>query len=128
VNVLDENIPRDQADLLGQWNIRFRSISRDLGHQGIGDDDIVPLLLRLKKPTLLTRDEDFFARHLAHARYALVWFDVEVEETAFFIKRFLGHPLFRLNSQRLGKVIRVQPRGIEYWTKHMTAPVRIEWP
>jgi predicted nuclease of predicted toxin-antitoxin system len=77
VNVLDENITRDQADLLRGWGIRFRSISRDLANQGIGDDDIVPLLLRLKKPTLLTRDSDFFDRTLVHAAYALVWFDVE---------------------------------------------------
>ena len=93
MNVLDENIPRDQADLLRQWGVRFRSISRDLGYQGIADENIVPLLLRLKKPTLLTRDEDFWDRHLAHARYAAVWFDAEVEETAFWNKRFLGHPL-----------------------------------
>ena len=86
MNVLDENIPRDQADLLRQWGVRFRSISRDLGYQGIADENIVPLLLRLKKPTLLTRDEDFWERHLVPARYAAVWFDVEVEETAFWIK------------------------------------------
>ena len=128
MNVLDENIPRDQADLLRQWGVRFRSISRDLGYQGIADENIVPLLLRLKKPTLLTRDEDFWDRHLAHARYAAVWFDVEVEETAFWIKRFLGHPLFRTSAQRLGKVVRVRPSGIEYWTKNATGLAHVEWP
>ena len=100
MNVLDENVPRDQADLLRQWGIRFRSISRDLGYQGIDDDEIRPLLLRLKKPTLLTRDEDFFRRDFAHPRYCLVWFDVTVEETAFFIRRFLKHPLALRSSRR----------------------------
>ena len=128
MNVLDENIPRDQSDLLRQWGVRFRSISRDLGYQGIADEDIVPLLLRLKKPTLLTRDEDFHDRHLVHARYAIVWFDVEVEETAFWIKRFLVHPLFRTNAQRLGKVMRVRPSGIEHWTKNASASTHIVWP
>jgi predicted nuclease of predicted toxin-antitoxin system len=127
VNVLDENIPRDQADLLRQAGIRFRSISRDLGYQGISDEDIVPLLLRLKQPTLLTRDEDFHARRLAHPRYALVWLDVEVEETAFFIVRFLSHPLFRTKAQRLGKVLRVHPQGIDCWSKHSGGTAHVAW-
>jgi predicted nuclease of predicted toxin-antitoxin system len=128
VNVLDENIPRDQADLLRQWGVRFRTISHDLGYQGITDENIVPLLLRLKKPTLLTRDEDFWDRHLAHPRYAIVWIDVEVEETAFWIKRLLVHPLFRTTAQRLGKIVRVRPSGIEYWTKNAAVPSHLDWP
>ena len=127
MNVLDENVPRDQADLLRQWGIRFRSISRDLGYQGIHDDDILPLLLSLKKPTLLTRDEDFFGRNFAHPRYCLVWFDVAVEETAFFIRRFLRHPDFRANARRLGKVIRVHVRQVEYWTKDAERLSEVEW-
>ncbi len=82
------------------WSIRFRSISRDLGYQGIDDDNIVPLLIQLKKPTLLTRDRDFFGREFVHARYAIAWFNVSVEETAFFIRRFLRHPKFR---ERVGQ-------------------------
>jgi hypothetical protein len=127
LNVLDENVPRDQADLLRQWGVRFRSISRDLGYQGIDDDAIRPLLLRLKKPTLLTRDVDFFRREFAHSNYCLVWFDVAVEETAFFIRRFLRHPVFQANAQRLGKVVRVQPRHIEYWTRNAEKLVEVQW-
>ena len=127
MNVLDENVPRDQADLLRQWGVRFRSISRELGYQGIDDEDIRPLLLRLKKPTLLTRDEDFFRREFAHARYGLVWFDVAVEETAFFIRRFLNHPRFRANAQRLGCVVHVQPGHITYWTKNAEKLAEAAW-
>lgn len=117
MNVLDENITRDQADLLSRWGVRFRSISRDLGAQGISDEAIVPLLLRLKKPTLLTRDSDFFDRSLAHSAYSLVWFDVDRAETAFFIRRFLRDRRFRNTAQRLGKVMRVHQRGIEVLNK-----------
>jgi hypothetical protein len=126
VNVLDENITRDQAELLTGWGIRFRSIARDLGRQGITDDDIIPLLLQLKRPRLLTRDADFWNSALIHPRYALVWLDVDRNETAFFIRRFLRDPRFRLTSSRLGKVIRVHPGGIEYWMKHRDA-VQLEW-
>ncbi len=128
MNVLDENITRDQADLLWQWGIRFRSISRDLGWQGIHDDNIVPLLLRLKHPTLLTRDEDFFDRRLIHERYALAWFHVGAAETAFFIRRFLSHPLFRTNAQRLGRVMHIQPSRIEYWAGNSEKLIRVPWP
>jgi len=127
VNVLDENVPRDQSDLLRHWGIRFRSVSRDLGYQGISDDNIRPLLLRLKRPTLLTRDGDFFRRDFVHARYCLVWFDVAVDETAFFIRRFLRQRLFRTDSQRLGKVIRAQPLQIQYWTRTANRLVEVGW-
>ena len=128
MNVLDENVTRDQADLLLQWGIRFRSISRDLHCQGMHDDNIVPFLLRLKQPTLLTRDEDFYERRLVHPRYCLAWFDVDAGQTAFFIRRFLSHPGFSTNAQRLGKVIRVAPRGIEYWLKNLQRPIIVQWP
>jgi hypothetical protein len=127
LNVLDENVPRDQADLLRSWGIRFRSISRDLGYQGIQDPDVLPLLLRLKKPTLLTRDADFFRRDLAHPRYSLVWFDMPAEQTAFFIRRFLKHGTFKQNSQRLGKVVRVLSRHIEYWRRNSEKLTFVEW-
>ena len=128
MNVLDENVTRDQADLLLQWGIRFRSISRDLHCQGMHDDNIVPFLLRLNQPTLLSRDEDFYERRLVHARYCLVWLDVDAGQTAFFIRRFLSHPRFRTNAQRLGKVICVAPRGIEYWLKNAGSPLSVRWP
>ncbi len=128
MNVLDENVTRDQADLLQQWGIRFRSISRDFRCKGMQDDNIVPFFLRLKQPTLLTRDRDFFEHRLVHARYCLAWFDVDAGQTAFFIRRFLLHPRFRSSAQRLGKVICIAPRGIEYWLKNVHKPVRVRWP
>ena len=127
MNILDENIPRDQADLLNFWGIRCRSLSRDLASQGIADDDILPLLLRLKNPTLLTRDEDFFQRHLVHAGYCLVYFQVGVAETAFFIRRFLRHPDFQTSQQRLGKIIRVHPAGIAFWERKSSRAVEVSW-
>jgi hypothetical protein len=126
VNVLDENITRDQAELLARWGIRARSIGRDLGAQGLADEEIVPLLLKLKKPTLLTRDSDFFDVTLAHRAYALVFFETHPSETAYFIRRFLRHTAFRESAQRLGKVIRVHQHGIESCAKSRP-PVHVPW-
>ncbi|MEW6304343.1 MAG: hypothetical protein AB1705_12775 [Verrucomicrobiota bacterium] len=127
MNVLDENIPKDQADLLAAWKIRFRSLSRDLGAAGISDEDILPLLLNLKRPTFLTRDEDFFVRDKLHAPYSLVWFDVATSETAFYIRRFLRHPQFNTITKRLGKVIAIRPSAIQYWTKNSQSPSQEDW-
>ena len=126
MNVLDENITRDQADLLSLWRIRHRSISRDLHAQGISDENIIPLLLRLKKPTFFTRDFDFFDRSLPHSRYAIVWLEVDRNETAYFIRRFLRDSRFSQSAQRLGKVIRVHPHGIDYWFKS-TQLKQVRW-
>lgn len=93
----------------------------------MGDDNIVPMLLRLKKPTLLTRDRDFFARELLHPGYSLVWFDVGAGETAFYIRRFLKHSSFKTNALRLGKVIQVRASGIEYWARSFCEVILIDW-
>jgi hypothetical protein len=127
VNILDENITRDQADLLRAWGVACRSLARDCGKAGLGDEDIIPFLLTLKRPCFLTRDEDFFQRHLLHARYCLAWFNVATDETAFFIRRFLRHPLFRTQEQRLGKVIRVHASGLEYWARGAARLTAVDW-
>lgn len=51
--VLDENIPEDQRLLLKSWRIRACQIGRDVGRAGIKDEQIIPLLLKLRRPTLL---------------------------------------------------------------------------
>jgi hypothetical protein len=45
----------------------------DMGRQGMKDQEIIAMLHRLRRPTFLTRDEDFYARRLCHARYCLVY-------------------------------------------------------
>jgi hypothetical protein len=91
------------------------------------DDNILPFLVRLKQPTLLTRDEGFFDRRLAHSRYCLAWFEVDAGQTAFWIRRFLRHPLFRTNTQRMGKVVCIAPRGIAYWSKDAQRLTKASW-
>jgi hypothetical protein len=75
VNVLDENIPLDQRDLLRTWGVHCRVIGQDIAPISIGDDNILALLHRLKQPTLFTRDEDFFKHRLCHpALKPIAWF------------------------------------------------------
>ena len=61
--VLDENIPEDQRLFLRSWRIRAYQVGRDVGRAGIEDEQIIPLLLELRRPTFFTRDLDFLTRN-----------------------------------------------------------------
>jgi len=128
VNVLDENIPMDQRDLLRAWGIHCRLIGRDLSQLSADDDNIVVLLHRLKQPTLLTRDEDFFRRKLCHSGYCLVFLDARPAESAEFIRRVLRHPQFRTKAQRMGTVARAHHDGIHFWRRNEASLHRAPWP
>ena len=80
MNLLDENIPLDQQDILTAWGIRCRAIGVDLSYLSVGDDNILSLLRHLKQPTLFTRDEHFFNRPSRHDGYCLVWLDFKPSE------------------------------------------------
>jgi hypothetical protein len=60
MNILDENIPEHQRQLLRGWRISLRQIGVDMGHKGLSDDAIIVLLHRLPRPTFITRDDDFY--------------------------------------------------------------------
>ena len=115
MNLLDENIRHDQGEQLRKRHIKFRFLIHDLAHSGIQDPDILPLLHRVKHPTLFTHDRDYFKRELAHRAYGLAWLNVFDGEAALFIRRFLRHPIFNTHAKRMGKVVRIHPGGLSYW-------------
>jgi hypothetical protein len=129
VNVLDENIIASQCVQLRRWRIPFRQIGHEYGQKGMDDmDEIVPLLLRLRLPTLFTRDDDFYDRTLCHSGYCIVILAVAKDQAASYIRRFLRHPAFSTRAQRMGCVLRVSPTGIVYWQKYADAAKAAEWP
>lgn len=66
------------------------------------DEEIIPFLHRLDKPTLLSRDTDFYNRRLCHARYCLVYLALNKREVAIFVRRFLRHKAFNTQAKRIG--------------------------
>lgn len=115
MNVLDENVPESQRLLLRGWHISVRQIGLDIARKGIQDDEIIPLLLHLRRPTFVTRDFDFYKPGLRHARYCLAFMDVGQYEVASFARRLLQHPMFETEAKRLGSVIRVHHTGMAAW-------------
>lgn len=128
MNILDENITRDQVDLLRAWKVRCRWMSGELSLQGMKDDNIIPFLLTVNRPTFFSRDSDFFGRDLIHARYCLVFLDAEVAEAAFFVRRVLKHPSLNTQALRMGKVIRAHAGGLELWSRGHGNSVTDTWP
>jgi hypothetical protein len=69
VNLLDENVPESERQRLLAWRIRVRQIGVDVGRQGLKDEQIVPLLLTIRRVTFFSLDSDYYKPHLCHAGY-----------------------------------------------------------
>ena len=59
MNLLDENIPEHQRQLLRAWRIAVRQIGVDVGDKGLSDDAILVLLQQMSRSTFFSRDDDF---------------------------------------------------------------------
>jgi hypothetical protein len=127
MNVLDENIAGEQRELLKSWHVRVHQVGNDIGRAGMQDEDIVPLLLQLRRSTFFTRDLDFYKRGLCHARYSIVYMNVEPVEVAAFVRRLLRHPMFDTEAKRMGTIIRVAYVGLTLWRLHAQEDERCNW-
>ena len=127
MNVLDENIPRNQRELLLSWRFSVRQIGYDVGRKGIQDDEIIPLLHQLRRPTFFTRDSDFFNRKLCHQQYCLVYMDVDKYEAALFVRRLLRHSELNTQANRMGAVIRISHRGLVLYRHHTEQLSSLNW-
>ena len=125
--LLDENFPDSQRHLLKGWRISFRQIAFEVGREGMKDDEIIPLLHGLNRPTLFTLDEDFYKPKLRHKQYCLIYLDVAQYESAAFIRRTLKHPALNTKSKRMGKVIRASHPGLMVWALHAEDRVQLSW-
>jgi len=91
----------------------------EIGRSGMQDrDDIIPLFHTLRCPTFFSCDHGFYRAQLRHVGYCLVWLDVLDDEAAAYIRRLLRHQSFRVQAQRMGKVVRVRHGGVSYWQLH----------
>ncbi len=127
MNLLDENIPESQRQLLRSWRIQIRQIGHEIGSKGMKDEAIISLLHRFHSVTFFTRDLGFYERKLCHANYCLVCLGVGQYEVASFIRRFLNQPSFNTAAKRMGKVIRITHRGMRIWQIHAEKENELEW-
>jgi hypothetical protein len=127
VIVLDENVPAAQREQLHSWRIHARQIGLDVGQAGMSDEDVLPLLQRLRQPTFFTRDSDFDRRELCHGRYCLVYLEVSPAEVASYARRVLRHRRYNTKAKRMGCVIRAGAAGLTVWHLHADEQQTVTW-
>jgi hypothetical protein len=127
VNILDENVPDSQRQILRGRRVAVRQIGFDIGRPGMKDHEIIPLLHELDRPTFFTLDKDFYRRGLCHGRYCLVYLNVEEEETARFVRRLLRHRELNTRAKRMGAVIRASPGGLSLWRTRAGKEANLSW-
>src|SRR5258708_39261317 len=127
MNVLDENVLADQREQLEQWHVRFRQIGTEIGRAGMGDDEIIPLLLTLRGPTLFSVDGDFYKRHLCHPKYCLVNLDVRQSEAAIYTRRVLQHDALDTEAKRMGLVVNASPSKLRRWRLNAPREIFLNW-
>lgn len=128
MNVLDENIVESQRQLLRGWRIRVQQIGHELGRAGMLDDEIIPLLRRIRRLTFFTRDLRFYEAKSLSANYCLVCLAVGQHEAAVFVRKILRHPSLNTRAKRMGKVIRATHTGIRLWSLSSDEEIEMRWP
>ncbi len=91
------------------------------------DEQVIPLLHKLRYVSFFTRDLGFYRRRLCHANYCSVILAVGQYEVASFIRRFLKHPKFNTKSKRMGRVIRITHIGMQIWQLHIKKEEELRW-
>jgi hypothetical protein len=127
MNLLDENFPADQVELLRSRGIRVRKIGPDIGRAGMQDVEILTLLHASIRPTLFTLDADFASPRLCHPAYCLVFLYVHGHEAAAYVRRILRHPELNTQAKRMGTYVRASYNGIRVWRRN-EAEQAIPWP
>lgn len=110
--IADENVSENEIWRLRKAGFSLRVIGDDLAIKSISDENILPVLLKLKKPTLLTRDRHFWKPSLCQDAYCLAFFDVP-EHEGFVAERaiqFLRHHAFNTAAKRLGRYFESRQR------------------
>jgi hypothetical protein len=127
MNILDENVPAIQRNVLRAWRVPVRHFGYDIGRKGMTDEAIIPFLLTLSHPTFFTLDWDYFKKYLCHTGYCLVHLDVSRNESAMFVRRLLRHSQFNTHTKRTGKVIRASYAGLVVWQRHVEQEAHYDW-
>jgi hypothetical protein len=117
VNLIDENVPQEECALLRQKGFPVTQIGNGIGRKGMGDDEIIPLLHQLNRPTFFTLDADFFDRRLRHDRYCLVHLDIDDDLVAEYVRRILRHRSLNSKAKRMGRVVRADADGLSVWRR-----------
>ena len=116
--VLDEHLGRAEVlEPLRKW-MTVTKIEDLAADETLKDDRILQLLRQRKQPTFVTLDDDFFHKRLCDRRYCLIYCVVPRQQQhriPVLLRRLFRLPEFSTKAVRMGKVIRVHEKDIEFW-------------
>ncbi len=119
--VFDENVHQQSVmERVAAW-YRGRVVSITAVRPGtiIRDDAIPSLLQRLKQPTFVTTNvSDFWRKVPAHSGYSMLCIalpTVRLHELPHLLRQLFSLPEFKTKARRMGKVVRVSRRQIQYY-------------
>lgn len=98
---------------------------------GLSDEQIIPLLYRLKGRTFVTIDRDFYDSKLCKDAYCLIYFHVSSKQQAQIpdlLRRLFRIEGFRSIRERMGKVVWVSPEHIRYYQRQLQDEQHLDWP
>ena len=102
-------------------------IGVDIAHKGLQDEEILPFLHHLRRPTFFTRDRGFYRREVCHRQNGIVCLEVVPEEVAIFVRRVLRHHRLNTQAKRMGTAVRASHRGFGIWQLHAQQEEVILW-
>jgi hypothetical protein len=120
--VLDEQLlGRDLEEQIARWYQGAVCFIVDLRPNTVIKDDAIPKLLQQEnQPTFVTINEsDFWRRAAINDQFCMVCFalpDSRVKEIPARLRKLLDHPLFDTKNKRMGKIIRVAEKEIDYYS------------
>jgi hypothetical protein len=126
--VLDENIHQQgMITRIAAWyRGRVLSITALRPDTIIKDEAIPAILRRVRQPTFVTTNvSDFWRRVPAHAHYCIVCIAFPNERltaVVHVVRHVLRLPAFKTKGQRMGKVVWVGPRQLQYY-EALTGPI-----
>ena len=96
-------------------------------------DEAIPVLLRrVRLPTFVTINvDDFWRRTTPDAKYCIACFAVphtRAEEVAPLLRRLFATQPFHTRRGRVGKIVRVSRRQIQYYSAESWAVRAVELP
>ncbi len=97
----------------------------------IKDDGIATLLHQANNPTFVTTNvDDFWQKFRANQRYCIVGVVLTIEQTyqvPDLLRNLLRLPLLQTKASRMGKVVRLRPSPLEYYSFDRQIH-RLPWP
>ena len=132
--VLDEQLQGlGLEDAIARWYRGAVFVVKKLRPGMVIKDDVIPALLRqLKQPTFVTIDYlDFWRRVPADSAYCIVCLELpteRVEEIPVRLRQLLRLPEFKTKKARMGKVVLVRERRLQYYGPHEKLVHIRRWP